>query len=63
MTSDERDFVDLEATFKESARRLVAEIVEVEILESCSHACAMKRVRDRRLAQVERKIGNEFEGD
>jgi hypothetical protein len=49
--------------FKEATRRLMAEIVEVEILESCSHACAMKRVRDCRLAQVERKIGNEFEGD
>jgi hypothetical protein len=63
MSSYERDFVDLEAMFKEATSRLMAEIVEVEILESCSHACTMKRVRDRRLAQVERKIGNEFEGD
>jgi hypothetical protein len=63
MSSYERDFVDLEAMFKEATSRLMAEIVEVEILESCSHACAMKRVRDCRLAQVERKIGNEFEGD
>ncbi len=65
MTSDERDFLNLKAPLKESARRLVAEIVEMKILERRGHsfASALERVRDRRLTELKRQELSEFEGD